>query len=78
MSWANQIHKERAKQAKMDDHTTLCAENFYAVLALSMYRTGYSEEQISEVMYEMDHIFGTESNYVSLCKEETGIEVRIE
>ena len=78
MSWAERIHKQRREQEKRDKHTLLCAENFYAVLAISMWRLGYEEQDIMDVLQKMDEVYGIETDYVNTCKEETGIKVVIE
>ena len=78
MSWADKVHKERQRQNAKDKHTVFCAQNFYSVLALAMYRLGYSEDQIMEVLQKMDEVYGVEEEFIETCKYETGIEVKID
>ena len=78
MSWADKVHRDRQRQNAKDKHTVFCAQNFYAVLALSMWRIGYDEDQILEVLQKMDEVYGIEDEYINKCWEETGIKVVIE
>ena len=83
MSWANNVHKQNAKEERRKREILEDGQIFYDVYVLGSWRAmrkrGFSEDLseaiIQESLREMFHIYEQQGDYHKMCLEETGIEV---
>ena len=86
MSWADKVHRERAKEDRRNREIIQDGQVFYDVCVLGMWRAlrkrGLNFEEtehiIDESMREMFDIYKTPGDYHEMCIGETGIEVVME